>query len=153
MSDRSDNAPDPADRDRLWAWGIHEDQMVANWIVVFALIESILVGAVVLMQSSNDAQLITTLLLECAGLMVTGLLWYVITLHHDFIKVVRIELRAHDPLYDQIRSRVEDGRRSSWLKGSLFRGDDPLRLALLRLVFPLFMAIWLALLVVSITSA
>ena len=85
--------------------------------------------------------------------MVTCLLWYVITLHHDFIKVVRIELRAHDPLYDQIRSRVEDGRRSSWLKGSLFRGDDPLRIALLRLVFPLFMAIWLALLVVSITSA
>lgn len=153
MSDRSDNAPDPADRDRLWAWGIHEDQMVANWIVVFALIESILVGAVVLMRSSNDAQLITTLLLECAGLMVTCLLWYVITLHHDFIKVVRIELRAHDPLYDQIRSRVEDGRRSSWLKGSLFRGDDPLRIALVRLVFPLFMAIWLALLVVSITSA
>lgn len=156
MKDRPDNCPDPGDRDRLWAWGIHEDQMVANWIVVFALIESILVGAAVLMQSSDrlhGAQLVTTLLLECAGLMVTGLLWYVITLHHDFIKIIRIELRSRDPLYDQILNRVQDRRRSSWLKGSLFREDDPLRIVLLRLVIPVFMFIWLALLVVSITSA
>lgn len=154
MTDHSDNRPDPCDRDRLWQWGIHEDQMVANWIVVFALIESILVGAAVLIQSKNlhDAQLVTVLLLECAGLSVTGLLWYVITLHHDFIKTIRVELRSCDPLYDRIRSAVEHRRRSSWLKGSLFRGDDPLRRVLLQLIFPVFMLIWLGLLVATITQ-
>lgn len=153
MNSCSDDEIGSGDRDRLWSWGIHEDQMATNWIVVFALVETILVSTAIDLQSRTafaGSRVALSLLLNLTGLIITGLLWYVITLHHQFIRVIRIELRSADPLYDKIRSAVEEARSGSLKQGKLFRGEDPLRVVLLRVIVPLFMVLWVALLAVAL---
>ena len=77
--------------DRLWDWGLHEDELLVNRMSVSLLAQSILlVAAVGILTAANAgmADRIVEIVLDIVGLTITVSLWHVFTLHAAHIKVV-----------------------------------------------------------------
>jgi hypothetical protein len=112
--------------DRLWGWGLHEDELLVNRMSVSLLAQSILlVAAVGILTAANAgmADRIVEIVLDIVGLTITVSLWHVFTLHAAHIKILSDEqknLEPRDALYARVHSQMAESRERSWVQRHIF---------------------------------
>jgi hypothetical protein len=113
------------ERSRLWNWATHEDDLLTTRVSVFLLAESILIAVTATVVNTfaglHSARHIVrievfalAIALDLAGLVLTLIFWYILTLNYRGLKVLVGRLKDLDKMYaDLDKARRED--RSKYL--------------------------------------
>lgn len=145
--------------DRLWEWGLHEDELLVNRMSVSLLAQSILlVAAVGILTASNPgmADRAIEIILDMAGITITVSLWHVFTLHADHIKILSGEqknLEYDDALYVRVHRQIAASRNRSWVQRRIFGASRGTKWIMANVISAAILAIWLAFLGAAIASA
>lgn len=117
--------PDPPtsdDRERLWRWVLHEDDILATRMSSFLLTQSILIAitagvisALAGLHSAHRTLRIEvfglSLALGVAGIFLTLAFWHIVNINHNGIRVMTRELRNLDALYKRLDEQRQSERR------------------------------------------
>jgi hypothetical protein len=132
----SNSAEDPKasdERDRLWRWVLHEDNILATRVSFFLLAESILIaitattvntfaGLPARQQLVRDEVFGLAIALGVAGFALTGIFWYVFKINYHSVTVLTKRLRLLDDLYKDLDDCRKLERQDIWYFRGLFRG-------------------------------
>lgn len=121
------------ERDRLWRWVFHEDNILATRVSFFLLAESILVaitaatintfaGLSASQRLVRDEVFGLAIALGISGFALTGIFWYVFKINHHSLTVLTKRLRLLDDLYKDLDNRRQYERQRIWYFRELFRG-------------------------------
>jgi hypothetical protein len=144
--------------DRLWNWGLHEDELLVNRMSVSLLAQSILLVAsvgILTAAHAGTAGRIVEIILDVVGITITASLWHVFTLHADHIKILSDEQRALEPdtaLYARIHTKMARRRNRSWVQRHIFGSSRGTKWIMANVISAAILAIWLALLGAAIAS-
>ena len=145
--------------DRLWEWGLHEDELLVNRMSVALLAQSILLVAAVgalTASSANTADRIVEIVLDIVGLVITASLWHVFRLHEGHIKILSYEQRAlepHDAVYARVHRKMADERNRSWIQRRIFGSSRGTKWIMANVLSVAILVTWLAILGAAISSA
>jgi hypothetical protein len=146
------------DLDRLWNWGLHEDELLVNRMSVSLLAQSILlVAAVGILTAAHagTADQIVEIILDVAGIAITASLWHVFTLHAGHIKILSDEQKVLEPdnaLYARIHKKVAHRRNRSWVQRHIFGSSRGTKWIMANVISAAILVIWLAFLGTAIAS-
>jgi hypothetical protein len=150
---------DAQELERLWTWGLHEDELLVNRMSVSLLAQSILLVAAVgiLAVSSPDAaEKAVEIVLDLAGITITISLWHVFTLHADHIRLlskVQRDRERRGNVYAHVHELMAESRKNNWMQKNIFGEKRGTKWIMANVISAAILAIWLALLGAAIASA
>lgn len=113
------------DRDRLWAWVIHEEDVFSDRMSFFLLAESILI-AVSAAVSNTLAGLHSAhhlvrvevfclaISLDLAGLALTLIFWFIFNMNANGLAILTERLKALDEMYADLSRKWQEERLRHW---------------------------------------
>jgi hypothetical protein len=154
-----ESASGPEDRirqvDRLWAWTLNEDGLLINRMSVSLLAQSILLAAAVgllTISSPSISERAVQIVLDLVGIVITGALWHVFTLHAAHIRLIGDELDKYDPaVYGYVHTRMRESRESNFLERAVVRRRGT-KWVIGNVISAAILAIWLTLLAADLLS-
>lgn len=123
--------------DRLWQWGLHEDNLFINRLPFFIIVQTVLFATTVafIKECIHGRQMLyaLTILTEVAGIVFTCVIWYIQLKHEKYIHKIQKKLRKLDTTYSEIRP-----------------GEDRLRWLEINVPCVIFLILWAAALVTTV---
>jgi hypothetical protein len=121
------------ERDRLWHWVFHEDNILATRVSFFLLAESILIAITAATVNTfaglpasqylvRDEVFGLAIALGIGGFVLTGIFWYVFKINYQSVAVLTKQLRLLDEMYKDLDERRQYERQRIWSFRKLFRG-------------------------------
>jgi hypothetical protein len=113
------------ERDRLWAWGLHEDNLLSTRVSVFLLAQSILIAVTAAVINTfagfrSSQHLLRAevfglaIALNLAGIALTLIFWYILGLNYRGVKILAARLRSLDEMYEQLDTKRREDRADYW---------------------------------------
>jgi hypothetical protein len=116
----------------LWAWALHEDDLLGARVSVFLLAQSILIAVTAAVINTfagfRPAQHLLraevfglAIALNLAGAALTLIFWYILSLNYRGVKILAARLKSLDEMYEQLDAKRREDRSEYWPYRAIFR--------------------------------
>lgn len=113
------------DRDRLWAWVIHEEDVFSDRMSFFLLAQSILIAVSAAVSNTlaglHSAHHLVRLevfglavSLDLAGLALTLIFWFIFNMNSSGLAILTERLRSLDEMYADLSMKWQEERLRHW---------------------------------------
>jgi hypothetical protein len=148
------------DRNVIWNWIMHEDNLLSTRISGFLLAQSILIAIVATLLNSSielrvaDGSIRVELFglvvaLDLAGAALTLVFWYIFNMNENGIVTLTQHLKSVDETYRKLDDMRRHERENHWYFRTIFHKNGP-NVVIKNLLAPIVLFIWIAMLIFAI---
>jgi hypothetical protein len=148
------------DRNIVWNWVMHEDNLFSTRISFFLLAQSILIAtaatllnSLVGLHATNNSIRIEVfglvMALDLAGAALTLVFWYIFNMNENGIITLTQQLKSVDEMYRKLDSMRSSEREGHWYFRTIFHKNGP-NVVIKNLLAPIVLFIWIAMLIFAI---
>lgn len=127
----AEDAKSNDERDRLWTWALHEDDLLGARVSVFLLAQSILIAVTAAVINTfagfrPSQHLLRTevfglaIALNLAGIALTLIFWYILNLNYRGVKIIAAQLKNLDKMYEEVDEKRHKDRVEYWPYSAIF---------------------------------